>query len=194
MESRNETGKNGEPAIAVGCDAGAGRRRFVRGVSAIVPVVLTAGSRSALATTGCLSPSASASINLLHSRPDRPADGICLGRTPGFWINASKTHATEWEQVGAKKLLFSSVFAGGYPGKTMKDVINLTGNGDPYQLGAHLVAAWCNCKMGWMPVSMLDLSDLQAMWAGRNTGYTPISGVTWTSADIVNYLKTTMPQ
>lgn len=192
MESKNDSEKSGEPAVAAGCDAGAGRRRFVRGVSAIVPVVLTAGSRSALATTGCFSPSASASINLLHSRTDRPRDAVCVGRTPGYWMNAGKNHRTAWAQVGAKDVLFGSVFAGGFEGKTMKDVITLTGGDDAQQLGAHLAAAWCNWKMGWVPASMLDLSDLQAMWAGRNSGYTPVAGVTWYSQDIVGYLQTTM--
>ena len=193
MASENNIDKSEQPEAAAGVNAGSGRRRFVRGVAVAVPVVLTMGTRSALATTGCLSPSASASINLLHSRPDRPRDGMCLGRTPGYWGNASKTHPTEWAQVGAKDLLFSSVFAGGFPGKKMEEVIKLTGNGDPYQLGAHLAAAWCNWKMGWVPASIMDLADLQAMWAGRNSGYSPVSGVTWYSPDIVNYLKTTMP-
>lgn len=88
---------------------------------------------------------------------------------------------------------FSSVFAGGFPGKTMLEVVKLTGNADPYQIGAHMVAAWCNWKMGWVPATIIDLADLQAMWSGRNSGYTPVSGVTWYSPDIVSYLKTTMP-
>lgn len=193
MASENNIDKGEQPEAVAGGNARSGRRRFVRGVAAAVPVVLTMGSRSALATSGCLSPSASASISLLHSRPDRPRDGVCLGRTPGYWGNASKTHPTEWAQVGAEGMLFSSVYAGGFPGKTLKQVIQLNGSGDPYQLGAHLAAAWCNWKMGWVPASILDLADLQAMWAGRNTGYTPVSGVTWYAEDIVTYLKTTMP-
>lgn len=168
------------------------RRKFVLGAGVALPVVLTAGTRSALACgRGCLSPSASASINLAHSRDDR-SDTPCAGRSPGFWYNASKTHALSWSQIGAERILFSSIYAGGFPGKTLKQVFALNGNGDPYQLGAHLAAAWCNWKAGLVPASVLDLSDLQAMWAARNSGYSPVPGVIWYARDIVTYLQTTM--
>lgn len=68
----------------------------------------------------------------------------------------------------------------------------MNGTQDPYQLGAHLAAAWCNWKMGWVSSSVVNLSDLQAMWAGRTAGYVPVSGVTWYSEDIVEYLKSSM--
>lgn len=58
---------------------GIGRRRLLRAGLAATPVVLTVGSRSALAQGGCLSPSATASINLFHSRPDRPGDPLPVG-------------------------------------------------------------------------------------------------------------------
>lgn len=175
-------------------ESAGGRRRFVRGAGVAVPVVLSvwsANARSTLATT-CLSPSASASINLLHSRPDRKQDP-CTGRTPGFWYNCPKTHPSTWAAAGGEGLLFSSIYAGGFPGLTMTQVMGLNGNGDPYQLGAHLAAAYFNWKMGWVPNSVLSLADLQAMWAGRFGTYTPTPGVTWGAQQIVDYLKTTMP-
>jgi hypothetical protein len=190
MTSENKINQREQPKAAADDNRSTGRRRFVRGVAAVVPVVLTAGSRSALAAT-CLSPSASASINLLNSRPGRAGDGICSGRTPGYWMNAWKTHPTEWTQCGAKYVKFSDIFPGGFPGKTLKQVMELNGSADPYQLGAHLAAAWCNWKMGWVSPSVLDLGDLKAMWNGRTSGYTPIAGVTWYAQDIVTYLKTT---
>ena len=168
-----------------------GRRRFVQGMGVLLPTILTTGTRSALACS-CLSPSASASINLLHSRPDRPHDGSCAGRTPGYWVNAAKTHSQVWNLVGAKNTLFGSIYPGGFPGKTLKEVMAMNGTQDPYQLGAHLAAAWCNWKMGWVSSSVVNLSDLQAMWAGRTAGYVPVSGVTWYSEDIVEYLKSSM--
>lgn len=168
------------------------RRRFIRGAGAVIPVVLTVNARSALAAT-CLSPSASASIDLLHSRPNRTQES-CSGRTPGYWKEAWKTHPTEWGLSGGEGVLFSSVFGSGYDGKALKEVMDLKGYEDPYELGAHLCAAYLNYKMGWVPTSVLDLSDLIAMWNGRNTGYSPISGVVWYGADIVTYLKAhTMP-
>jgi hypothetical protein len=114
---------------------------------------------------------------------------MCLGRTPGYW----KTHSAQLEQIGAKNLQFSAIFAGGFPGKTLKEVMELKGFDDPNKLGAHLAAAWCNWKMGWVPSTILDLGDLQAMWNGRSTGYSPVAGVTWYGPEIVTYLKTTQP-
>jgi len=171
---------------------GMARRNFVRGVGVMIPAVLTVTSRSAMATVNvCLSPSASASINLTNSRPDR-TDGDCVhGRTPGYWQNASTTHPTEWIQSGAKGTLFSTCFLSGFPGKTLKKVMNMDGTEDPQQLGAHLSAAWCNLQMGW--VTVVTLEQLQAMWAGQDN-YSPMAGVVWTREDTVTYLKTTMWQ
>ena len=165
------------------------RRRFVHGVGVVVPTILTVGSRSSLAGT-CLSPSASASINLLHSRQDRPHDGLCGGRTPGYWKNAASNHGN----LLAKENKFSVAFSdpSGFPEKSLEEVMSLR-SGDQYNLGAHLAAAWCNWRMGWVSNSVVDLPDLEAMWRGRNGGYTPVTGVTWYAEEIVSYLKTTMP-
>ncbi len=184
---------------------GIARRRLLRaGLAA--PVILTVGSRSALANGGCLSPSASASIDLFHSRPDRPRDQPCAGRTPGYWQNAAKTH----NDILAQDTQYSNPYAGGFLGMTIEQVMELTGvgngggnlkikvglpsTGDPYQLGAHLGAAWCNLQRGWVDASVLSLSTLQAMWDGRS-GYYPVAGDTktvWYAEEIVAYLKTTM--
>lgn len=170
------------------------RRRFVRGVAAAVPVVLTARSRSVFATGGkgkCLAPSATASIALLNSRPDRKGY-VCGGRTPGYWQNCSKTHPWIWKQCGAETTKFSSVFGSGFSGLTLKQVMNLNGGGDPYQLGAHLSAAYLNYKMGWVPFEVMSLQDLKDMWNGRNGNYVPTAGVTWGGEKIVAFLQTTM--
>lgn len=169
---------------------GVARRNFVRGVGVMIPAVLTVTSRSAMANV-CLSPSASASINLTHSRPDR-TDGECLkGRTPGYWQNASKTHPKKWDKSGAKGTLFSTCFLSGFPYKTLEEVMNMNGTEDPQQLGAHLSAAWCNLQMGW--VTVVTLEQLQAMWAGQDS-YSPMAGVFWTMEQTVTYLKSTMWQ
>lgn len=187
VNSRIEQAKENAGTHGVGS-----RRHFVRGACAVIPVVLTVGSRSALANGGCLSPSASASINLLHSRPNR-TDGSCaLGRTPWYWQSAADTQ----NNLLARNTLFSTPFPGGFLGKTIEQVIIENGTQDPQQLGAHLGAAWCNLQMGWVDASVLSLEVLGKMWAGRISGYYPIDGAllpVWGPADIVTYLKTTMP-
>jgi hypothetical protein len=188
-----------------------GRRRFIRGVGIAVPVVMSVKSPSALAAGQCFAPSAHASIALLNSRRDGEKL-YCDGGTPGFWGNAAKIdhqHHSYWKQVfgddikkkdGSFKIaspLFGTVFRSQFssPDKKVHEVIWLNGAGDPFQLGAHLVAAYCNVKIGWVPSGehgVLDISDLQEMWAKRLTGYEPTAGVKWYGQQIVAYLQTTM--
>ncbi len=68
----------------------------------------------------------------------------------------------------------------------------MTGNQDPYQLGAHLSAAWCNLQMKWVDSTVLSLDVLRAMWANQNS-YKPVAGADWGPSEIVTYLKSTMP-
>ncbi|KAB2926761.1 MAG: hypothetical protein F9K30_05705 [Dechloromonas sp.] len=186
-----------------GSTASESRRRFVRGVGLATPVMLAVSSRSALATGGtCLSPSASASIALTNSRPNR--DGIgCSGRSPGFWSQAclsSHQHYSYWTMSGASGKLFSTVFndSSAFPGKTLKDVLRngMAGSpsfADPNRLGFHLAAAWCNLQVGFVPSTVVSLLQLRAMWAGRNLGYQPVPGMgePWYGEKIVKYLETT---
>lgn len=200
-----------------------GRRRFVRGVGMAVPVMLAVRSAQASSSLGykCLSPSATASIALLHSRPNREQQ-TCLGRTPGFWYNAECTHLSDWQAAGGEGKKFHSIFSGNeFKDYTLQQVMSLGGGNsydvnnkttsseenssckcnldpkpkygsDPFQLGAHLSAAWLNLKRGWVSAAVLNEEDLKAMWIGRTSGYSPIGGVTWYAQDIVAYLKTTM--
>lgn len=75
---------------------------------------------------------------------------------------------------------------------SMMQVILLGGTGDPYQLGAHCVAALLNARMGWTPV--LTEAQVRNMFNEYDSkGYfEPVAGVKWYGADIVTYLKTTM--
>lgn len=182
LEKRVDNGE--QPEVTTGNKGKSGRRRFISGAGAIVPVVLTVGSRSSLATT-CLSPSASASINLLHSRQDRTDDGRCAGRSPGYW----KTHNSQ-----ISNQLFNSIFPGesAYANKTMKQVVAVGGNQNYAALARHLAAAWCNLISGKVAQTVLSLSDLQAMWTARSVGYSPTAGVTWSAEEMADYLKTTM--
>lgn len=179
--------ENAEMAAKASARA-SGRRRFVRGVGLATPVVLTMASRSALART-CFSPSAQASITLDNSRAQGGAS--CSGRSPGYWWNAKKNHPDDWSASGAEGVLFSSIFPGGFPDKTLREVLGLNGNQDQWQLGAHLVAAWCNLQTGKVPSSVLSLQTMQAMWAGRSGSYQPVPGVFWNGEDIVKYIQTT---
>lgn len=184
------------------------RRRFAQSSLIVSGVILTLASRPVLGAT-CQSPSGFVSGNVSnHGTPT-----TCSGRTPGYW----GTHPEVWptpylpgkcsstkqgECTKSKNwsggTTFCSVFActgygAIYSKYTMMQVIWLGGNADPQQLGAHIVAALLNAKMGWTPV--LTEAQVIAMFNEWNlNGYfEPTAGVKWYAADIVAYLQTTMP-
>ena len=73
-------------------------------------------------------------------------------------------------------------------------VLWLGGRGDPYQLGAHIVAALLNAQKGWTPVlTVAQVKNIFNEW--NDKGYfEPTAGIKWYAADIVYYLKSTMPE
>lgn len=177
------------------------RRRFIHGVGAAVPLLMTIAPRSALAVQ-CLSPSAQASISLTHSRENRP-QSECLGRSPGYWKNANTTHPADWNASGAANMTFGNLFdypanLAGYSFLAVLENGNGDGQGssnvlDASELGAHLVAAWCNFKAGKVPNTILSEETLKAMSSGAGgDGYIPVAGATpWYAADIVAFIKKT---
>lgn len=137
------------------------KRKLLKGAAA-APLLMTVASRPVLAR-GICTPSAWVSGNL----SDHHQAVECGGRSPGYW----KTNPDAWpgqfkhgtcdvsSQNGKHKSYavnntckvylddgtkFSDVFGSGFPGKTMMQVLWLGGNDDPYQLGAHIVAALLN--------------------------------------------------
>jgi hypothetical protein len=191
-----------------------GRRRFIHRVGVAVPAVMAVQSAKATTTLNfkCLSPSANASIALLHSRPDRE-QGICNGRTPGYWVNAKCQHEADWAAAGqtGDGMYFDRIIGHTtvFSGLRIRHVMLMAGvsknssnncppsspvpdvsGGDPDQLGAHLVAAYLNMRMGW--VTVITWQNLKEMWDNQMS-YVPTPGATpWSRSDIVNYLKTTM--
>jgi hypothetical protein len=74
----------------------------------------------------------------------------------------------------------------------MMQVIWLTGNADPAQLGAHIIAAVLNARMGSTPtLTETQVTNIFNEWDVKGY-FEPTAGVKWYAADIVLYLKTTM--
>lgn len=192
--------KNPSERETVRVSSEGGRRRFVRGAAAGVTALVTLAPRSSLAIT-CLSPSATASINLLHSRENRTKD-ICSGRSPGFWKRSPKTHPADWAASTAEGKIFGDYFVNprNLAALTFLQVLK-NGNGensengslvDSTELGAHLVAAWCNWKTGRVPSTVLDEDTLKEMSDKAISGYVPIPGADpWYAADIVAFIQST---
>lgn len=186
------------------------RRRFTKSGLAVSGVLLTLASRSALGNGFvCKSPSGFLSGNVsAHGNPQ-----LCSGRTPGYWGThpeqwplpylpgscsgstlRSCTQASNW----SGGTLFSSVFdcsinGSIYNGYTMMQVIWMAGGTDPHQLGAHIVSALLNARSEWTPVlNEGQVINIFNEW--NQKGYfEPTVNVKWYAADIVYYLKTTMP-
>jgi hypothetical protein len=75
---------------------------------------------------------------------------------------------------------------------SLMQVLLLGGKDDRYQLGAHIVAALLNARMGWTDVLTVQaVKDMFNEWAAKGY-YEPSAGIKWYGADIVTYLKTTM--
>src|ERR1700676_124928 len=78
------------------------RRRFLQGVLAAAPVLMTLVSRPVLALQ-CTTPSGYVSLNASTT-----GRGVtCLGRTPGYW-----KHTTTWPVPYKPTTTFNSVFTG----------------------------------------------------------------------------------
>ena len=135
-----------------------------------------------------------------------PGDWKGTGFDPGKWVLCSSSIKTAccgstsntcgyW--AGGTK--FSDVFQCSghgsiYSGKTLMQVIWGNGGADPYQLGAHIASALLNAAKGLTPpLSVQDVKDIFNEW-NRTGGYVPSAGLKpWDAAQIVTYLKTTMP-
>ena len=62
-------------------------------------------------------------------------------------------------------------------------------------VGPYVVAAMLNNKEGSVPQNILGLQTIKDIWAefANTTFFTPGAGGKWSAAEIVDYLKTTMP-
>lgn len=182
------------------------RRQFAKTGLAVSGVLLTLSSRSAVGGNFvCKSPSGFLSGNLsAHGTPV-----TCSGLSPGYW----GTHPVQWPMPYLPGLCaknpctnaadwsggtpFCSVFncAGNgtrYARYTLMQVIWLTGNLDPSQLGAYFIAAVLNARRGATPIlTESQLVNIFNEWDFKGF-FEPTAGVKWYAPDIVTYLKSTM--
>jgi len=197
-------------------------RRRLTGAGLGVSAIFTLASRPVLATQ-CMSPSAACSGNLSQHGTPPSCLGRTPGywkthTSPGEWpspyqpgtCTSACTTPQGWNNGSTA---FHAVFSGSNfkvdqdsnPGTpktslTLQQVMVMNdssypGVTDPDNLGAHIVAALLNAKSGKTPSTILSESAVIGMWnEWVSTGhFQPTVGVQWNSAQIVAYLKTTMP-
>ncbi|CAH1082190.1 hypothetical protein [Candidatus Nitrotoga sp. 1052] len=185
------------------------RRRLTKSGLAVSGVLLTIASRPSLGGDICKTPSGFLSGNLsFHGTPQS-----CSGRTPGYWgthydwpspylvgsrtDSRHKQNSNSWSggtMFNNSTLGFDCSGNGArYITYSMMQVILLGGSYDPYQLGAHCVAALLNARSGWTPVlTEAQVRNIFNEYAS-NGYFEPTAGIHWTPEEIVTYLKQTMP-
>ena len=100
---------------------------------------------------------------------------------------------------------FNSVFgtAGGYPKKSLSDVLSLNASTGRDGVASHLVAAYLNALTGKTPPAVLDVSIVKNIWASfvARGYYEPTAGIRWypdyaepanPRGGLIAWLRTTM--
>lgn len=196
-------------------------RRKLAGAALGVSAIFTLASRPVLAANQCMSPSGAVSGNLSQHGTPITCSGRTPGfwkmhapewPSPYLPGSCSTGNACNRVQHWTGGTLFHPLFSGtqfmadidGNP-STPKTSLSLMqvmmlSNGsnpwgltDPDNLGAHIVAALLNAKAELTPVlSEMDVMGMWNEWVSKGY-FEPTAGVKWSSAQIVDYLKTTMP-
>ncbi len=146
-------------------------RRKLTGAALGVSAIFTLASRPVWANQCTVSGMASGNLST-------PGGVVCAGCTPGYWLNhplnwpAPYSAGTCLECNGGNKCNAwkddGTVFpfpSTHYAGKTMMQVLAMNGNQDPFQLGAHAMAALLNSaavypadySYGYLPGDILNL-------------------------------------
>jgi hypothetical protein len=184
---------------ASGCGiASASRRELLRVGAAAVPVVMTFVSRPVTAGV-CSTASTYASMNA--SRPS-VTTFICGGCLPAYW--AQDAIWPTWPAPHTPTSLFDDYFGtiGGYPGKTLLDVLRMPEGLGKDGLAPYIVAALLNAASG-KTLGVLDANAVKQIWldlVSRKGYYSPSAGIKWYpdtskpsgSGGIKVWLKTTM--
>jgi hypothetical protein len=106
-----------------------------------------------------------------------------------------------------KATTFDSVFGtqGGYPNKSLVEVMAVNSNTGRDGLARHLAAAYVNILKGHIPSTVLDVQMVKNIWASviARGYYEPTAGIRWfpdyaeptnPQGGIIAWLKTTMPR
>ena len=161
-----------------------GRRRWLQAGISATPVIMTVLSGPVLAASKqCLAPSAFASMN---TSPGGQW-ATCQGLSHGYW----KTHAP-WPPPYAPGNLFDTVFTGGgYPGKTLLQVLELGGGGNN-PLARDIVGALLNAAAGLNPPTVMTDAVIKDMWNQYiTTGHWVSGSLDWDGDEIHTWLKST---
>lgn len=175
------------------------RRRFVRGVGVIAPVVLTVSARSALACH-CTSVSAAGSIALQNShnaKTDVWQTNQCAGFSPSRWKNERQSPRGGSDRFDAIFPL-SGIEAKWTMWQVLKDSKEKNQFGtillsaDKKEMLQIFAAAYLNSTSNKIGTQYYDVEKLKAMWRGKDGAFAPVPGKLWDWSDIKSFLLPTM--
>lgn len=179
--------------------SGVSRRRLMRAGLAAAPVMLALKSQSVLAADICIKPSSFSSL--------KAAANMTLSRAPnqgwtcyshGYWKNTDHPHPYSTKETSYFLATTSGVSAGftanpggAYTGKTLQNVLDMTGNANNAALARHIVASFLTAVANSNNPATVLLTTTQCIrvWNTLNAGNTwsPVAGVNWTLTDTMAY-------
>lgn len=198
MSDPKKTPSSVDPPPRVGAEPVPSRRRLLQGGMAAAPVLMTLASRPVLAAK-CTTPSGYVSANASTA-----GRGVaCLGRIPSWW--AGPQNFDRWPagyKAQSPPTRFGppqGVFAiSPYdPGTTLLAVVaGSVNSSNPTRdkVARLIVATLLNTAAGLVPVlSVAAVKDMWNEYAGSGyLSYSPSSGASWNTDEIIDYLSTTM--
>jgi hypothetical protein len=167
----------------------ADRRRWLKAGLSTPPVLMTVASRPVLAST-CVPPSAYVSLGA--SAPGMYAD--CTGYGPDTWLGNSS-----WPNPYSPDSRFNTYFEPDLHGNPkFSDVLgydNIANVSDTvHTVARYVTAALLNNASNKVPETVLRTMTIQHIWTefARTGSFAPTRGASWSAAEIVDYLKSTM--
>jgi len=167
----------------------ADRRKWLKAGLSTPPVLMTVASRPVLANA-CVPPSAYVSLGA--SAPGMY--GECAGFGPETWLQDNT-----WPSPYSPDARFNTYFEPNLNGNPrFSDVLgdgNIANVSDTvHTVARYVTAALLNNASGKVPETVLRAMTIQHIWTeyAQTGAFAPTSGASWSAAEIVDYLRSTM--
>jgi hypothetical protein len=167
----------------------ADRRRWLKAGLSTAPVLMTVASRPVLAQT-CVPPSAHMSLGA--SAPG--TDQECSGFGPDTWAGSRSwpgnfTPHSRFNDHFGRDLIGNPKFSDVLDYKNIANVSDTV-----HTVARYVTAALLNHASGKVPETVLRPMTIQYIWNEftEQQSFAPTRGVSWSAAEIVDYLKSTM--
>ena len=111
-------------------------------------------------------------------------------KSHGYWKNNNGNLATDYKKTKflSSDTGFTANPGNAFRGKSLQEVLQMTGNANNTALARHVVAAFLSAKSARNDPDrvLLSVAQCQAIWNGQGN-WSPFAGANWTLADTMNY-------